>query len=380
MASFQTSTPSPPPHGIRTPPTPKHGYSDHWEPYTPCRRSARLSSQRAANRTPSPSSSHRTPRTTRKSAVSSSAAIMSPIASPQKRRQPASDSVRRTSGELASGSTSKAAPRLHFEKPRNHQEKEESRTASITRRSGMLPTPVKTPKRPPTEAQAASIQAVARNLFPGDEATTTTSSPSARKKRVPKKYTGISMDSFRAEQAEEPIQIYTDSRDRVPEVDTSADNPFYGNNNNKTTRPEPRLRRSKRNVVVPGEGSQDIDEALEREDGMVFVFRGKRVFRKFDVDEEDEDAEGSRTILTRSSIKPRRLFQTAEKVTPEDEEAVTDIEDHDDMQETEDEATETPVAEKSGPSTPSAPRFGPATPPDTRRRTRFGPKAEESTP
>lgn len=108
--------------------------------------------------------------------------------------------------------------------------------------------------------------------------------------------------------------------------------------------------------------------------------RGKRVFRKFDVnDDEDDDAEGSRTILTRSSIKPRRLFQTAEQVTPEDEEAVTDIEDHNDMEESENETSEVPVAEKSGLSTPSAPRFGPATPPDTRRTTRFGPKAEEST-
>lgn len=198
---------------------------------------------------------------------------MSPTASPQKTRKPPAVSARRVSDELTSAGSSKAAGYLHPEKSRNRQEKEESRTASITRRSGMLPTPVKTPKRPPTEAQAASIQAVARNLFPGDEGTTTTTTTppsSARKKRVPKKYTGISMDSFKAEQVEEPIQIYTDSRDRVPEVDTSADNPFYGNNN-KTTRPEPRLRRSKRNVVVPGEGSQDIDEALEREDGMVFV-------------------------------------------------------------------------------------------------------------
>ncbi|ROT34855.1 hypothetical protein SODALDRAFT_320969 [Sodiomyces alkalinus F11] len=294
---------------------------------------------------------------------------MSPTASPQKQRQPAS-------GELSTEGTAKAGACLGLEKPLNHQEKQESRTASITRRSGMLPTPVKTPKKPPTEAQAASIQAVARNLFSGDDDTARLQS--ARKKRVPKKYTGISMDSFKAEQVEEPIQIYTDSRDRVPEVDTSAENPFYGNN--ETARPEPRLRRSKRNVVVPGEGSQDIDEALEREDGMVFVFRGKRVFRKFDATDEDEEgAEGPRT-LTRSSIKPRRLFQTAEKVTPEEEEALTDIEDHDDMEETEEEAPGTPDVEKCAPSTPSAPRFGPATPPDTRRTTRFGPRAGEATP
>jgi len=71
-------------------------------------------------------------------------------------------------------------------------------------------------------------------------------------------------------------------------------------------------------------------------------------------------------------------------VSPEDEEAVTDIEDHH-MEEVDDhdeeEIPQTPVEEKSAHDTPRAPRFAPApTPPDTRRTTRFGTKGEESTP
>lgn len=70
------------------------------------------------------------------------------------------------------------------------------------------------------------------------------------------------------------------------------------------------------------------------------------------------------------------------EVSPEDEEAVTDIEDHN-LEEIDDqleeEVPQTPAPEKA--STPRAPRFGAApTPPDTRRTTRFGIKDDESTP
>jgi len=189
---------------------------------------------------------------------------MSPTETPQKRRFPATESTRRTSGTLTAEGTSSAAHALGLDKHQTKQE-DDSRNSTITRRSGMLPTPVKTPKKAPTEAQAASIRAVARNLFAHEEETSTRS---PRKQRVPKRYNGISMESFVAEEVEEPIPIFTDSQDRIPEVDASAENPFYGNH---TTAPEAPRRRSKRRVAVPGEGSQQIEEALQREDGMVYV-------------------------------------------------------------------------------------------------------------
>ncbi|WYZ35546.1 hypothetical protein EsH8_X_000193 [Colletotrichum jinshuiense] len=388
MATFAASTPSPPPSSIRTPPTPKHGWSDNWEPYSP-RKSARISSRRAANRTPSPQPpSHRTPpRTTRKSiAPSTTASILSPAPTPQKRRQPAQDSVWRASGILAAESSSQASSSLGTDRMGR-----QSHTSSATRRSGMLPTPAKTPKKAPTEKQTAQIKSVARNLFAAEEEALAT--PKA--KRVPKKYSGNSLESFTATEVEEQIAIFTDSQDRIPEADTSTDNPFYGGS--ATIDREPPRRRSKRKVAVPGEAAQAVDEALQREDGMVYVFRGKKIFRKFAEPEDEEDDEGSasesrlRRPLTRSSIKPRLLFPVAPKApatgsTLEDEEAVTDIEDHiledEDEAEMAEEVPQTPVeVQDECPSTPQAPKFGPtATPPDTRRTTRSGLKAEEATP
>ena len=73
-----------------------------------------------------------------------------------------------------------------------------------------------------------------------------------------------------AEEEEESIEIFTDSRDKLPEIDDRTENPFYGDA--QVSVPEPTKRRSKRNkVVVPGEGVQTVDEALHREDGLVYV-------------------------------------------------------------------------------------------------------------
>lgn len=93
--------------------------------------------------------------------------------------------------------------------------------------------------------------------------------------------------------------------------------------------------------------------------------------------------------LTRSSIKPRLLFPPQPKIevesTLEEEEAVTDVEDH---LVAEAEAADLPVtptkaSTSSGmPKTPSTPRFGAAmSPPDTKKATRAGEKlGEEKTP
>lgn len=75
------------------------------------------------------------------------------------------------------------------------------------------------------------------------------------------------MESFTVEEEEDPISIFTDSQDRIPEKDISDANPFYGN-----SVAEPSKRQSRRKVVsIPGEGIQSVDEASRREDGMVYV-------------------------------------------------------------------------------------------------------------
>lgn len=248
------STPSPP-SSIRTPPAPRLGYHDSWEPYSP-RKSARISAQRASARTPSPPPAATrqaiaSPRAAAKSSAQSSSAMASPVNSPRKKRQPAADSVRRVSAALtaeasaASGSKDKSAV-----------------SRSVAASALMLPTPSKTPQKPPSSKTTAHIQSFARNLFPAAEESDL-SSP--RKKRA-KKYSGITLESFRAEVAEEDIEIFTDSQDRIPKKDDKS-NPFFGN----AASAEPSRRRTKRKVLVPGEGPQSIDEASRREDGMIYV-------------------------------------------------------------------------------------------------------------
>jgi hypothetical protein len=247
------STPSPPP-GARTPTAPRWGsYHDHWEPYTP-RKSARLSSQRIVNRTPSPSAPTRekstSPRKQKLFDEQRASSMASPMASPQKKRQPQPDSVRRMG--ITNAALSLAPPTAS----------EKSSKPTVTRTAGMLPTPSKTPQKPPTEKAVAHIQSFARNLFPPE------SSISSPRKKKAKQYTGMTLESFSAEEVDDPITIFTDSKERIPEKDDSDENPFLI----KAAPSEPIKRRSKRRqVAIPGEGSQSIEEASHREDGMVYV-------------------------------------------------------------------------------------------------------------
>lgn len=79
----------------------------------------------------------------------------------------------------------------------------------------------------------------------------------------------MTLESFSAEEVEDPIAIFTDSNERIPQKDESEANPFF----TKTAPPsEPSKRRSKRRqVAIPGEDSQSVEEASRRDDGMVYV-------------------------------------------------------------------------------------------------------------
>lgn len=241
---------------IHTPPAPAHGgFEDSWVPYSP-RKSARIS-QRANNRTPSPNrfSSRKqsdqrptlvSPKPTKRNQAFS---MTTPALSPQKKRTPATESTRRVSGvkleDVFGG----------LEPPRGRQ------GASST--GGMLITPAKTPQKPPTEQSKAKIQTIARNLFQNDAEVM----PSPKKTRAAK----YAFDSFSGDdEVDEPIQIYTDSVERIPEVDRSVDNPFYVNPNAQPS--QPTLRRSKRQTVsIPGEGRIPVEEAVARSDGMLIT-------------------------------------------------------------------------------------------------------------
>lgn len=123
-----------------------------------------------------------------------------------------------------------------------------SRLFRTTMTEGMLPTPAKTPRKKPVDNAGST----ARVLFP---------QPGQKKK---KKQTGFSLDSFSDDPSQgDSIQIYTDSRDRIPEVDESEENPFYQKPSTSTKpRPSRPMTRSR---------DKEVNEALKREDGMVYV-------------------------------------------------------------------------------------------------------------
>lgn len=284
--------------------------------------------------------------------------------SPQKKHSPVAESSRRASGNLTAESTASAAAALGLASQPEHLH---PGRASLSAVGGMLITPAKTPQKPPSQKTRENIQKVARSLF--SESQTMPSPQRKRGKSV--------LDSF-YDTNEEPIAIYTDSQDRVPEVDTSAENPFYDAKPANTPATGPR--RSKRQMInIPGEGMVPLDEAVRRTDGTVIVFRGKKMFQKHG----DESGSGSDIPAgrkTRSSIKPRLLFPKTEEaqIQTDEEEVATEIEDNVLMLDAENEPTTPLDLAEQAPGTPEAPKFAPASPPATTRTTRFGKKPTDT--
>ncbi|KAL2796901.1 hypothetical protein BJX66DRAFT_335620 [Aspergillus keveii] len=325
------ATTPPPPSFLRIPPTPRHGTGyDQYEPYS-TRHSARLASQQISaesRTTPPPSFPISQGRGASRSVKHRTAELetLSPPGSPNSC----------TPRKKLSGRGRVAAQSLDTQDPFKATKPAHPNTSSLFRSTmaeGMLPTPAKTPRKKPVD----NVDPTARVLFPP---------LSGQKKK--RKQTGFYMDSFTEDPSQgESIQIYTDSRDRIPEVDKSEANPFYNKSSaNTSARPSRRKARSR---------DKEVDEALNRDDGMVYVFRGKKMFRKFtddvasDMEDNDDDLgllasrpdlmdssllENTRP-LTRSSIKPRVLFASPNdrstnenQIDDADEEAATDIDDH----------------------------------------------------
>ena len=245
---------------------------------------------------------------------------------------------------------------------------------TINAAAGMLPTPAKTPRK--KSVAPAAVNAAARVLFPARPDSIEDAMPTPRK-RKPKRHVGFSLYRSMEDEDQAPedkIEIYTDSKDKVPELDASEDNPFYEQPVQHPPPPEPtksRKRKASHNI-----DNDEVHQAFKRDEGMVYVFRGKKIFRKFPNEDTDDDPVSASdpetsTVrpLTRSSIKPRLLFPTAkqrqerEAAAVEDEEATTDLEEPHDHDMT--------GAEEAQPTTPVKPTsFSPATPPTTDHATR----------
>ena len=136
----------------------------------------------------------------------------------------------------------------------------------------MLPTPAKTPRKKPI--QPGAMNAAARVLFPVHSAED--AMPTPRKKRS-KRHVGFSlyssMEGEEDDSSEGRIQIYTDSKDKVPELDPSEDNPFYEPPEHYDPPPAPMKRNNlrKRKASSSVENSEKIKNAFDREEGMVYV-------------------------------------------------------------------------------------------------------------
>jgi len=260
MAETLPSTPPGPLHLPSTPETPRFGWHDQYEPYSPRRKSTRISRRNNPESTPPPQSRPHLRKSTPSTSMttSSSTSPSSPQTASKKRaaKGPSVIGGRRVSGALNMDNTATAAEALGLPVPRNESKMDVHHApATVLRNNGMLPTPAKTPSKPPKDTEPGVAAIAMRDFF--DDAMP------ARKGR--KKHAAF---SFSTEEETTPIQIYTDSQDRVPEVDTSEANPFYGTH----TTPEPTKRRSKRQkILLPGEGEVDFEDLEHREDGYIAV-------------------------------------------------------------------------------------------------------------
>jgi hypothetical protein len=213
----------------------------------------------------------------------------------------------------------------------------------------MLPTPAKTPRKRRVE----DVSSTARVLFPTNRPSNIEDAmPTPRKGRKTKDLYTLESFAQQMDENTEKISIYTDSKERVPTPGSQTDNPFLTTKGKGKAKAKTTPQKSRKAVDAK---TAKMEESVNRDEGMVYLFRGRKVFRKFHDDapsgaseaEAEEEAEESaddmrvrrqigyeaRRPLTRSSIKPRLLFQKEIQernrelgIEEDDEEATTDIE------------------------------------------------------
>ncbi|KAF2210584.1 hypothetical protein CERZMDRAFT_99200 [Cercospora zeae-maydis SCOH1-5] len=260
----------------------------------------------------------------------------------------------------ASPPASPAPPAL----PQLHSERKSARTGNNdAHSSAMLPTPSKTPSLTPAHQRSRklSMEDSARILHfqpenPND------SMPTPRDARKHKNLTasGLDDDSLdigrpkNKKSAKSAIQIYTEVQARIPEDDLSDDNVFRdvprGRRPSAISEPANIGRRGGNgDSPSPSRPSRSVDEsdeetrmqaAVNRGEGMFYMFRGKKCFRRFNDVPDVEDAGASsreqqqlkRAVggsanrpLTRSHVPPRLLWARSDQTSYSDEEAETDV-------------------------------------------------------
>lgn len=250
------STTPPPPSRLRTPPTPLHGSRyDNYEPYSPPRRSNRVSLMRMRHESPtvdatSASTSTQLTSTPRKTLQRTTSSQTSQTLSPP--TSPDLSELRHATPAHPSTSV-----RRHLFTSRQHLSIDQnsiSGPSDLDARPSpaMLPTPSKTPRKQPG---ASMPTARILNFKPSSLDNVMPTPRKQRKSRL----------TLYDEDAPEPekITVFTDTRDRIPDVDHSEDNPFLG--------PRKRETRSKSSKKPSHATQEDMDEAVRNEEGLIYV-------------------------------------------------------------------------------------------------------------
>lgn len=265
----------PPPGRIHTPPTPLHGPKyDSYEPYSP-RRSSRLAAQHSNQVLQSPQQHHTahvsTPRGSRASGVSrQTKPSISPPSSPA---SPSASLLRLPKSRKAAPSASHYQG-IVFDNCIADFSKAQLKP-SATEAFGMLPTPAKTPRKRAAPNQAA-LKSTARVLFPSRPTTIDDAMPSPRKhKQPPNGHSSFSISALADEGDDEAssskIEIYTDSKERVPSMDEDENNPFLSRNASSKKKVIEVSQTTRRRVKPKSEKDKQMEEAAEKDEGMIYV-------------------------------------------------------------------------------------------------------------
>lgn len=119
----------------------------------------------------------------------------------------------------------------------------------------------------------------ARVLFP-NKPSAPEDTPSKKGVKKGKKFSAFSLESFNetgGTEAQGNVQIFTDSRDRIPELDESEDNPFYQKPNatkDSEVKGDAAVHTTKRRKVEEKSNTKrdkEVQDAINRDDGMFYV-------------------------------------------------------------------------------------------------------------
>ena len=134
----------------------------------------------------------------------------------------------------------------------------------------MLPTPASLPRK--KEVPRREVDAAARVLFPPRPNTIEDAMPTPRKNRRGRKKAGFSLYSSMEDDGDDQVQIYTDSRDKVPELDINEDNPFLDSAHGGLPSQQRESRRAGRKRKQPHvESNEQIERAFHHDKGIVYV-------------------------------------------------------------------------------------------------------------